>query len=453
MSDLISIGRSGVLAYQSALATVGENVTNANNPGYAKRSVVLKEQSAGSGPQYLSTDIAGFNGVQNATVSRAFDQFRAATAWSADADSSYASTRSQYLTTIQGELNDTDTGIGSKLTAIFGAGTALAANPGDDTLRQSMLYAIGDATGAIGQASADIDKVSATIGQQATAQVAALNTALQQLAGVNINLKTAPPGSSGRASLEDQRDTLIGTISGVIGVDATIGVDGTATLKLNNYNGTVLVSPASRTSATVNLTQAADGTLAVALQSADGSAHATTPTSGSLAGFIDAASNAADRKRDLDKLATDLMSKLNGWNNGGKLADGVTSGGDLLAGTDAQTIGLVANLKPDAIAAGDGTSANGNLITPLANLRQPDGIEAAWHGIVTGQALIVSAATTAATTASAQKDNAFSALDDVSGVNLDNEAADLLRFQQAYSASSKIIQAAKDTFQTILGLF
>ena len=42
------------------------------------------------------------------------------------------------------------------------------------------------------------------------------------------------------------------------------------------------------------------------------------------------------------------------------------------------------------------------------------------------------------------------ARDAVGGVNLDNEAVDLMRFQQAYSASSRVIQVARDTFQSIL---
>lgn len=37
-----------------------------------------------------------------------------------------------------------------------------------------------------------------------------------------------------------------------------------------------------------------------------------------------------------------------------------------------------------------------------------------------------------------------------SGVNLDEEAANLLRYQQAYQASSKVIQAAQEMFQTLL---
>lgn len=41
-------------------------------------------------------------------------------------------------------------------------------------------------------------------------------------------------------------------------------------------------------------------------------------------------------------------------------------------------------------------------------------------------------------------------VDSVSGVNLDEEAADLIRFQQAYSASARVLTTAQSLFQTIL---
>ena len=41
----------------------------------------------------------------------------------------------------------------------------------------------------------------------------------------------------------------------------------------------------------------------------------------------------------------------------------------------------------------------------------------------------------------------------VSGVNINEEAANLLQYQQAYQANSKVIQTADTLFQTILGIF
>lgn len=47
-------------------------------------------------------------------------------------------------------------------------------------------------------------------------------------------------------------------------------------------------------------------------------------------------------------------------------------------------------------------------------------------------------------------DQAVSARDQVSGVSMDQEAADLIRFQQAYQASAKVLQVASQIFDSIL---
>jgi len=46
--------------------------------------------------------------------------------------------------------------------------------------------------------------------------------------------------------------------------------------------------------------------------------------------------------------------------------------------------------------------------------------------------------------------NAIARHESVSGVNLDEEAADLIRFQQAYQALSRIIQTSQELFQSLL---
>jgi flagellar hook-associated protein FlgK len=49
-------------------------------------------------------------------------------------------------------------------------------------------------------------------------------------------------------------------------------------------------------------------------------------------------------------------------------------------------------------------------------------------------------------------DQAMQSRDQVSGVSLDEEAADLIRFQQAYQASAQIIQMASKLFDSILAI-
>ena len=47
-------------------------------------------------------------------------------------------------------------------------------------------------------------------------------------------------------------------------------------------------------------------------------------------------------------------------------------------------------------------------------------------------------------------ENARATLNSISGVNLDEEAANLLRFQQAYQAAAQVIAAAESIFQILI---
>jgi flagellar hook-associated protein 1 FlgK len=122
-----------------------------------------------------------------------------------------------------------------------------------------------------------------------------------------------------------------------------------------------------------------------------------------------------------------------------------------MSGTDAATIALSVS-DTGLVAAADATTPNGNLLK-LSSLRDAQGVEASWRSIVNDQALRVQSAQSQEASASSAKDAAYSDLDNVSGVDLDAEAADLMRFQQAYSASAKIIQTARETLQSVLDLF
>jgi flagellar hook-associated protein 1 len=449
MSDLISIGRSGILAYRDALAGVSENVVNANTEGFAKRQVTLKEQASNSGPMFLYRNTASFNGVQTAQVSRVWDQYRAANAWSAGSDAAMADTRTQWYTTIEQTLDDGDAGVGTRLTAIFTTAQTLAASPGDRTQRQSFLYAVEEAAAALRTTEANLGKVGGTITSQARGLVNETNDALVALGRVNVALKTAPAGTSGRAALEDQRDALIGKISETIGVDIALDQFGSATLRLNDGGGAMLLSANSNVPSQLEMQAASDGRLAFTVSGGDTVVPVAIST-GKLAALADSASLVADRRRQLDALAGDLATQLNTWNGQGLDKDG-NAGGALMTGVSAATIGL-ATSDPDDIAAANATSANGNLLA-LNTMRGDNGVESRWRAISADQSLRVASAEAQAKTAGAKRDSAYTELDTISGVDLDSEAANLMRFQQAYSASAKIIQTARETLQAVLALF
>ena len=75
-----------------------------------------------------------------------------------------------------------------------------------------------------------------------------------------------------------------------------------------------------------------------------------------------------------------------------------------------------------------------------------------YHNLNTNTGLKASTANRLSEIATLEKQSAQERIASISGVNLDEEAANMMKFQQAYMASSRIMQAANETFDTILAL-
>lgn len=449
MSDLLSIGRAGVTAYRTALGAVADNVANAETPGYARRSVELRESSVsfGASPYFRATMM--FDGVDAVGVKRAWDDFKAADSRLAAGDAGQADARMRWLTTTETALDDGDNGVGTRLTSVFNAADALAADPNGDLPRRQMLLALDDAAGTIRTSAEALARTSDGIASEAQTTVDAINADLASLAKLNLALHRAGAGTAANAQLADQRDQLLDRLAGRIGIDVSLDAAGAATVTLAGTTGVNLLSATD--SALLGVDRSADGRLALVMS---GSTSPTPifPVAGSLAGLIDVAATVSDRRAQLDGIAADFTAALNSWQAQG-LDVGGQPGAPLLAISGGAATLTVATTDPDAIAAAaPGGAANGNLLA-LTPLRGADGAEKSWAGLVAGHAQVVASAKAEAGAASARSDVAFAARDSVSGIDLDQEAAELIRFQQAYDGSAKIIQVARETLQSILNLF
>lgn len=447
MSDLMGIGLSALNAYRGALSAIGENVANAETPGFTRRSVRLVPGTSGAADPYHRDQLA-FGGVTVAGVTRSWDIFRATEARSAAAGAGRAEARQQWLSAVETALDGSQAGIGSRLTAFFNAGDYLAAAPNDRFARTSFLMALDDAAGSFRTTADALRRTLSGIGTAAQLAVDEVNGKLDALAKVNTTLLVAGEGSTARAELEDERDRLIDFISEKIDVSVTLDKHGAARLALADAPGTLLMGPGEN--GELGLVAASDGTLALQLTNAGGTST-INPASGSLAGLVDASAVTAARRAALDTLAADFAGEINAWSAAGR--DETGNPGQPLLGITAGAAtlrGLVSDPAAVPAASASGT-ANGNLLA-LEDLRGDGGVERRWDILVTGHAQLLSAARSEHAAASAWRDNSLAALDEVSGISLDREAAELLRYQQAYSAAARIVQAGRDTVDTILKL-
>ena len=447
MSDLLDIGSSGLRAYRHALNAVGENVANAESVGYSRRSVRLVQTQVSGGADLIYRQPIVFNGVTPAGVVRAWDSFRATEARYAASSDGRAAVRSQWLTSIEAALNDGAAGVGQSIGRFFDTATSLSPTPDEPLGRAAMLLALEDVAGAFRNTAGALQRVGEGIRSSAAIDVDAVNRALESIHEINGTIRAATNGSA-RASLEDDRDKLIDQIAERLDISAEIAGDGTATLRLAGAPSAVLLSGPG--TGYLTMAVAADGRLSVQL-TFNGTTVPLPISDGRLAGLADMASQNADRRAALDVLAADFTAGVNAWSAGGIDGNG-NPGADLLGAPAGAASIQVLTGDPADIPARNAAAANGNLLA-LPALRESAGFEASWGVIVSGNAQALASARSEAAAASSWKDNAFAALDEVTGVDLDREAADLLRYQQAYNAASRVIQVARDTVNAIFELF
>lgn len=448
MSDLLNIGLSGVSAYRTALAAVGDNVANAEVEGYARRSVRLTDAGASGDEGIGIAKSLRFSGVKADSVDRAWDDFQAAESRLAASAAGRASAREYWLGKVEGALGYGDLSVGARVGDFYNRATALAANPRDRVGRSAMLSALDESAGSIRSTAEALRTTADGIAGAAGREVEVLNSDLATLADLNISLLEAEKGRTSYASLLDDRDRIIDRIANKIDVSVTVADNGTVKLTLARAPGVTLLEGPQR--GLVTLATAADGRLALNVSTA-GTMIPLPASAGSLAGLVDVAGSTADKRADLEAIATQFVTAVNSWSAAGRDLNG-NPGGPLLAmPTGAASLSLVTT-DPVLVAAASATADNGNLLD-LPSQRDANGVEARWAGLIAGSAQALASAKSEAAAASSKRDNSFAARDEISGIDLDREAADLMRFQQAYGASTRIIQVARETMQSILDLF
>src|SRR6185437_9955948 len=124
MSDLLSTGVSGLLAFQAALETVSNNISNANTPGYDVESTNLVTNPA-------SATAGGWigNGVTVGSVTRSYNQFLAQQTNTTTSSYNQLNTLATLAARIDDMFGDSNTGLSATLQAFSGAVQTLANSP------------------------------------------------------------------------------------------------------------------------------------------------------------------------------------------------------------------------------------------------------------------------------------------------------------------------------------
>ena len=237
----MSLGTSALYAAYAQLQTTGNNIANANTPGYSRQSVQL--QTAGSA--YNGSGFFG-RGVTVESVSRASSMFLAQQAVAAGSTAAADGVRSGMLSQLEKVFVGGEAGLGRAANQIFNAAGDMAAAPGDLAARQAMLGRLEEFSSLARSSSNQIESLQANLVHDIQGGVAEVNSLASEMAKLNGAIVAASRRGQSPNDLLDQRDELIKRIGQQVEVQAVIGPDETASIFVGSGQTLVLGLSSSR---------------------------------------------------------------------------------------------------------------------------------------------------------------------------------------------------------------
>lgn len=453
-----------LLVSSKAMQVTTNNVANANTPGYARQGLNVRPQGTEQGAGGL---LLG-RGVSAQSVISSYDAFSQAQVFTRMGEHSYHDSKTAAFESIESLFADGDAnGIGGALFDFFDAFSELEVNPSLSGARLRVLQAGTNLSSFFSRTATDIDKRQLNADGVVATSVTEINNLAAQIAAVNINVKEYEAAGKEAHDLRSQRTALVERLSELGPVRTYDLADGSQRIL---FGGHALVEAAkARTLSAVadpvtgfNQVHMSMGSTTIDITS--------TVTSGSLGAALDERDTVlTGMETELDDLAFTIHQDVNALHVSGFGEDGVT--GRNFFSTIAGPAGAAAALQldalvdgnPDAIAAastaaglpGDNTNA-----TALAALASTNSMAAGtqtftefYSSFLSGVGHDSRFSQQELMRSELQLEAAKNVRDQSAGVSFEEEALDLVRFQDTYQAAARVMNAARDMLDELLGMF
>lgn len=454
------IGRSGMAAAQAGLGATSHNVANASVPGATRRTAVTSvADPLRDGPIWLG------QGASVDGIARPEDRFLTARRIQALGDARRSELAWEDLRSVE-RIFDASQGDTTKdtLEVFFDSLSRATADPADLSLRRGVVRAAQDLGTYV---SRDTRALSGTLSDEAedlAATIPAVNERLEALAQLNKAIASSQDSNTLTAGdLLDQRDRMLTELGQLAGMQVEISSDGTATAFVGGH-AAVSGQEFRRLSATTDSTTG-EPRLHLA-HSANEQIDVTEAVGGEIGGRRDVWLSVKALKDDLDIFARDLADTVNAQHRAGFDLNG-DAGGDLFtydASNPGESMTVSAAIIDDAARLAFGETSP-TLAGDIGNLRALLDLEeeaAMIDGRRSASEWLTDLTTELGTTVSRAEQMAQSQdvlvqdleelHQNLHGIDLDEEATNLLLYQTAYQAAARVIAANDTLMQNLLEL-
>ena len=444
LTSLLDVTRSALVADQVALNVTGNNVANQNTVGYTREAVNWQSGVSVTLSNGAVSAETGITVTTNSVRDRVLEQRVQQGTQAASSSGALAGVYSdiENVFSISGSSATAgSTEIGTAVNAFFSSLTGLASSPSDAATRAGVLSAATALASAFNTASTQLGSVQTSINGEVGSSVSAVNALTATIASLNTQIGESSPDADA-GTLEDQRQTAIAQLSQYTGLNQ-ISTENNG-ITLTTTGGAVLVSGETA----YGLTAVNSGGK-TQVEDAAGTDVSGTITGGSIGGQLQAQNTDLPAVTgELDAVAYRVATAVNAQNAAGLDANGNAGGaifavGPTVAGASA-AISVVAASGSAVAAAGAGEgslgSTNANALAGLANGTDRSGetIAGQFAGLLGDVGTASAGVQEQNASQTAMLTQLTTQRDSLSGVSLDQEAANLTQYQQSYDAAAKV---------------
>ena len=460
---LLSIGSKALIAQQKGINVTGNNIANVNTPGYSRQRLNMTSDV----PVMTGNGLMG-SGVRANKVERVYQRFlgvqinnetQSLGQWEAHKDS---------LERVELIFNESGGyGLNQVMSEFWNAWQDLTNNPSGSVERTVLVAKSEMLTATFSKNYEDLQKLQRDIDWNIEGAVEEINRLSDNMVDLNQKIIQVESGGHMANDYRDQRDLVLKELSELIDIDSFEDGNGGVTVSVGSGQALVEGTHTYKLSTQANASGHQDITW---LDSSGNTMIITNNISkGKLKGWLDARDvNIENSLNKLDTLAQNLVTEVNSLHATGYGLDGST-GNDFFTGTAsaagiqvnaliANDIKLIAAAEGFNLVPGDKPGDNGNAIA-IAKLQESQTMNgntatfgAYYDSMVSDTGLAVQQATSYYDHQSQMVLQLENYRESISGVSIDEEAVNLIKYQNAYQAAAKLITTADEMMETVLSM-
>ena len=453
---LLDLCRGSLLAHLKAISITGHNIANVNTPGYSRQRVNLA-----TNPGLTSAPGQMGAGVRASDIQRIYDQFLGSQINTGSYNLGKWEAQKSSLERVEIVFDETTGfGLNQAMGDFFNAWQDLVNNPAGHTERHVLVAKSEIMSETFNKISSDLNQLQHDLDGSIEGAVIEINTIAGQISDLNIKISDIEKSGQNANDLRDERDLYLKELSSMIDINSFEGNDGQVTVLVGSGNPLVQPPYALSLSTVTN----ASGHEDVVWVDRDGNTVDITNgiSGGKLKGWLETRDVAIeDYKTSLDDLASSFITEVNNLHTAGFDLNGV-AGVNFFTGSSASDISVNPVIAGDVnLIAASGTGAPGDNSNAIAIANLQNGLlmsggtatyDDFYNSLVSDVGIAVQSAQMNYDHQTAMASSLDNYRESISGVSLDEEMVNLIKFQHAYDAAAKLISAVDEMMNTVMNM-